>query len=106
MIDRGATLAEALAERNGGAGAHATPNGEVRIRSAVVTGDTVEVWLEGETIGGEPHFRIVNPPLLVEDANGDVLLGQGRFRLDPVAALAYVIGSLGGGIKRKGRRGK
>ncbi len=105
MIDRAGTLAEALAGQNGGAGAHATPDGEVRIRSAVVTGDTVEVWLEGETNGGDPHFRIVNPPLLVEDANGDVLLAHGRFRHDPVAALAYVIGSLGGATKRKGRRG-
>lgn len=105
MIDRAATLAEALAERNGGAGAHPTPYGEVRIASAVVTDDTVEVWLEGDTTGGEPHFRIVNPPLLVEDAAGDVLLAHGRFRHDPVAALAYVIGSLGGAVKRKGRRG-
>lgn len=104
MSDRAEELAAALAERNGGAGAHLTSYGEVRIRSAVVDGNTVEVFLEDGSEGGDPHFRIVNPPLLVEDPNGDVLNAAGRFRLDPVAALAYVIGSLGGAVKRKGRR--
>lgn len=106
MTDRAEDLAAALAERNGGVGSHMTPYGEVRIRSAIVEGNTVEVHLEDGTEGGDPHFRIVNPPLLVEDPAGDVLTGNGTFRLDPVAALANVIGSLGGAIKRKGRRGQ
>jgi hypothetical protein len=105
MIDRGGELAEALEAAHGGAGAHLTPYGEVRIRSAVVVGNVAEVHLEDGTEGGDPHFRIVNPPLLVEDANGDVRNAAGTFRRDPVAALAYVIGSLGGAVKRKGRRG-
>ena len=104
MIDRVDELREAVAERDVVAGAYPTPYGEVRIRSMEFHEDLVEVWLEGETAGGDAHFRIVNPPLLVEDPNGDVILANGRFRRDPVAAITYVIGSMGGAIKRKDRR--
>lgn len=104
MNDRADALAEALEAAGGGAGAYATPDGEVRIRSAKVSGDTVEVWLEGESAGGDPHFRIVNPPLLVPDPLGDIPTANGPHRRDPVTAIAYVIASLGGATKPKGRR--
>jgi len=63
----------------------------------------VEVWLGGDVEGGDPHFRIFNPPQLVEDPHGDVVHAGRRFRHDPVAALAEVVAS-NGGARRKGRR--
>jgi hypothetical protein len=104
MTDRTDALAEALAERNGGAGAYPTPDGEVVIERVEIRGDTVDVFLAGATEGGDPHFRIVNPPLLVPDPLGDILTVDGPHRRDPVAAIAYVIASLGGATKPKGRR--
>lgn len=106
MIDRAGALREALDAAGGGAGAYPTPYGEVRISRVEFSGDTVDVFLEGATEGGDPHFRIVNPPLLIEDPNGDRLTADGPHRFDPIAALAYVIGSLGGAVKQKGRRGR
>jgi hypothetical protein len=51
------------------------------------------------------NYRIVNPPTLVEDPAGDVIGGDGRrYRHDPLAAVAEVIGSLGGARGRKGMR--
>lgn len=104
MTDRAATLAEALEAAGGGAGAYLTPYGEVRIHSVKVDGDIVEVFLEGATEGGDPHFRVINPPLLVPDPDGDRLTVDGPHRLDPVAALVNVIGSLGGARQTDGRR--
>lgn len=104
MTDRAEALAEALEAAGGGAGAYATPSGEVRIRYVSVDGDTVDVMLEGESAGDDPHFRIVNPPLLVPDPHGDILTANGPHRRDPVMAIAHVIASLGGATKPKGRR--
>jgi hypothetical protein len=77
------------------------------IKEKKVKGVTfVEVRLEGETEGGDPNFRIVNPPALVSDPRGDVEINGKRFRHDPEAALAEVIADLGGARKerRRGRR--
>ena len=66
----------------------------------------VEVRLAGETEGGDPNFRIVNPPALVSDPRGHVEINGKTFRHDPEAALAEVIAWLGGATKerRRGRR--
>lgn len=66
----------------------------------------VDVHLAGETEGGDPHFRIVNPPALVADPRGDVEINGVKYRHDPEAALAEVIADLGGASRerRRGRR--
>lgn len=61
----------------------------------------VEVWLGPKS--GEPNFFLVNPPLMVPDPTGSEILtstdpGTGRqiverFRVDPLQAVAEVIGS-------------
>lgn len=43
--------------------------------------------------GAEAHYRIVNPPTLVEDGAGPVELAGRRFREDPLASIAAAIGS-------------
>lgn len=45
---------------------------------------------------GDPSFRVFNPPALVPDPNGDVERNGQRYRHDPLAALARVIGQAGG----------
>jgi hypothetical protein len=61
--------------------------------------DSVEVWLGGSAKGA-PAWRIVNPPTLVSDPAGDVLItdrspnGRNivhRYREDPLVALAEFI---------------
>lgn len=64
----------------------------------------VEVYAQGDVEAGDPHFRIVNPPTLVEDPQGPVELDGRRYREDPLAALAEVIGRHGGAVKPKRRR--
>lgn len=79
-----------------------TSRGEVVLdrverRTDPTTGvDYVEVRLAGQTQGGDPLFRVVNPPLLVEDPEGPVEARGRRWREDPLAALAEVIGRNGG----------
>jgi len=77
--------------------------GEVRLASVdvqEVDGVTsVEVHLDGRTAGGDPHFRIVNPPTLVEDPAGDIELAGLYYREDPLVALAEVIARHGGGTR-------
>lgn len=58
----------------------------------------------GGPAGGDPHYRVVNPPQLVEDPDGDVELRGRRWRVDPLAALAEVIGRNGGATLRRDRR--
>lgn len=106
MIDRAETLREAIEANGDGAGAYPTPYGEVNIRRISFDGDMVEVFLADGTESGEAHYRIVNPPLLVPDPNGERLTADGPHRFDPIAALTYVIGSLGGATKPKGRRSR
>lgn len=63
----------------------------------------VDVWLAGAPEDGEPSYRIYNPPLLVEDPEGTENVGGVLYRLDPMAALAQVIG-LNGGATRPRKR--
>lgn len=62
----------------------------------------VEV-LVADPVGGDPTFRVFNPPALVLDPVGDVERGGQRYRFDPVAALAESVGTFGGSAIRKGR---
>lgn len=84
-----------------------TPSGEVVLESLeLVDSDGLrylEVWAGGQTEGGDPHFRVVNPPLLVPDPDGDVVVRGEHFREDPLAALAEVIGANGGALARRRR---
>jgi hypothetical protein len=54
--------------------------------------------------GRECDYRIFNPPLLVTDPDGDIITPGGRYRRDPVLAVAEVIGSLGAGATSRRRR--
>lgn len=108
---RGAERAARTAlEEAGGPVAVRTPQGNVHLArvEAGKDGDVewVEVWTAGDTEAGDPHFRIFNPPTLVPDPAGDVLLPSGTYREDPLAALAYVVAQYGGAEpQRKRRRG-
>lgn len=64
----------------------------------------VDVRLDGDTEGGDPHFKIVNPPTLVRDPLGDIEVNGERYRHDPIEAIAEVIASLGGARTERGRR--
>lgn len=90
--------------------ARMTKAGEVQIREVRTLVDAdgmtvVEVFVAGPTEGGDPHFRIVNPPGLVEDPGGPEVRGRRRFRVDPLAALAEIVGQHGGAFVKEGRRG-
>jgi hypothetical protein len=83
----------------------ATPGGTVEIESLSASGEAVEVTVTGAA-GGDPSFRIFNPPTLVPDPAGDVEVHGIRFRYDPLAAVAHVIANHGGSQdKMKARRG-
>lgn len=77
-----------------------TPRGTVRV---VAVGDRqdeggqryLEIMVD-QPAGGDPHFRIFNPPLLVPDPAGETSMGPRRYRRDPLAAVAMVIASHGG----------
>ncbi|HEY3689651.1 MAG TPA: hypothetical protein VGL46_05035 [Pseudonocardiaceae bacterium] len=65
----------------------------------------VDIYADGATVGGDPHFRIINPPMLVEDPAGDIVVTSKRrdgrmvtrtFREDPLAAIAEAIAGQGG----------
>jgi hypothetical protein len=56
----------------------------------------VEVYAAGDIQGDDPHFRIFNPPTLVEDAGGQVEAHGKRYREDPMAALAEAVARFGG----------
>lgn len=65
----------------------------------------VEVWAGGDIQGDDPHFRVFNPPSLVEDPYGPVEIHGRRFREDPVAALAEAVARFGGAQRpRRPRR--
>lgn len=85
-----------------------TPTGEVRICriTSHQEGEAhwVEVHLHGETAGGDPHFRIFNPPTLAADPMGPIEINGQRFREDPMAAVAQVVASLGGASTNRTRR--
>lgn len=85
-----------------------TPHGEVHICDVTSSESDgigwVDVTVAGETVGGDPHFRIFNPPTLVPDPEGPVEVRGRRYREDPMAALACVIASQGGASGRRVRR--
>lgn len=65
----------------------------------------VDVYTAGPTVGGDPHFRIINPPTLVGDPNGDIEVTSTprggktvtrRYREDPLGAIAEAIAGQGG----------
>jgi len=75
--------------------------GEIRHRPAENEKelDSVEVWLGGP-VSGPPAWRIINPPTLVSDPTGDVVLTDEspngrtivqRFREAPLEAIAEFI---------------
>lgn len=80
----------------------ATPFGDVAIESVQVDDESVIVSV-GNPEGGDATFVVVNPPTLVPDVFGDIIVNGQAYRHDPVAALAYVIASNGGARKGKGR---
>lgn len=84
-----------------------TPQGEVHICEVTRQQDGPAAWVEvklhGETQGGDPVFRIFNPPMLAEDPAGPIEINGRRYREDPIAAVAQVVGSLGGATINKGR---
>ena len=84
----------------------ATAAGTVEIAALSADGEAVEVTVSGAA-GGDPSFRIFNPPTLVADPTGDREVNGIRFRYDPLAAVASVIAANGGAqAKAKdGRRG-
>ncbi len=98
---RAARVVEAWAEVDDGEGTPvtiSTPAGPVVISRLELApdGQTVEVWV-GDPGGGDPHFRIVNPPTLVR--------GQGGALAEsPLAAVAQAIADQGGAQRRTGRK--
>lgn len=86
---------------------HTSSNGVVRIEQ-VESGEQdgipyVEVRVT-DPAGGDPVFRVFNPPALVADPAGDVERGGTRYRFDPVAALAESVGMFGGSVARRAAR--
>lgn len=83
--------------------------GPVVLESVQVVTEQGITWLDartrGETETQDPHFRIVNPPLLVEDPTGPIVINGRTFREDPLAALAQAIGEHGGAMQAR-RRGQ
>ncbi|HEU4754008.1 MAG TPA: hypothetical protein VFU47_12940 [Armatimonadota bacterium] len=77
-----------------------TPAGIVRLERVTAYPDEpapyLEVEVSGETVAGDPRYRIVNPPVLVPDPDGDVEVGGQRYRHDPLMAVAYVVAVHGG----------
>lgn len=85
-----------------------TPSGTVEIESLSADGGAVSVTVSG-AVGGDPSFRIFNPPTLAPDPTGDREINGIRFREDPLAAVAMVIAENGGAQEkakdaRRGRR--
>jgi hypothetical protein len=86
-----------------------TPLGRVHIERIEAGKDGevewVDVFLAGETVADDPHFRIYNPPTLVLDPAGDIEVHGKLHRLDPMAALADTVARYGGAqAQRKGTR--
>lgn len=95
--------------RTAGVAAVSTLAGDVVISDIQTGQDQNTAWVDitviGDIEGADPHFRIVNPPTLVRDPHGTVVLQTGTYREDPLAAVAEVIASYGGAQRnRKGRR--
>lgn len=104
---RAQAVADAAADQPDGS-VHHTSRGTVRLGPVriVEASDTepavVEVYAHGAE-SGDPHFRVINPPRYVPDPDGDIEINGRRFRDDPLAALAEIIGLNGGRHKGRGR---
>lgn len=72
-----------------------------RVELSPESADTawVDVYLEGQTEDGEAHFRVINPPTLVEDRGGEIIVNGVRHREDPLLALAEVLAGHGGAAR-------
>lgn len=82
------------------------PSGMVAFSAIRRGSDGDQEWVEavvGDPSCGDPSFRVINPPALVPDPDGDVEVAGLRYRYDPLASLAEVIASNGGSLVRKGR---
>lgn len=109
--ERAGRAAQAWADKDPGQGGQyvtRTPHGEVILEALEKVDEGtglayLEVWTGGATEVGDPHFRVVNPPLLVKDPEGDVEVRGERYREDPLAALAEVIGANGGAVATRRR---
>lgn len=105
---RAQAVKAALAAQGPGRFSVATPDGTVVIEHAQVVNDGGQDVVElttADPVGGDPHFRVINPPRYVPDPEGDIVLDGVRFREDPIAALAHVVALHGGRLKdpRRGR---
>ena len=101
--ERCAAVAEAIAAPGYEPGPVVTQAGTVDLLSIVVEDGCVSVTV-GDPAGGDPHFRIYNPPTLVPDPAGDVDRDGVRYRVDPVAAVAHAVALNGGARQDRGSR--
>jgi hypothetical protein len=69
----------------------ATRYGSVVIGAVALEDDgrCLSVWINASS--GDPHYRIFNPPLLVKDPAGTLVVDGQCYRMDPVTAVAEVI---------------
>lgn len=82
--------------------------GGIRHRQDAEKLDSVEVWTG--PVKGSPAYRLINPPMLVEDPQGDVILTENdplrkkkvvrKYRVDPLQAIAEFLGSQNGRSER------
>lgn len=101
--ERCAAVEQAWSET--GPGPVVTANGVVDLLSLDVADGVVSVTV-GDPSGGDPYFRIINPPTLVPDPDGPIERVDGtRWRSDPLCAVAHAIAINGGARRSKGRRG-
>lgn len=107
MSERADAVGQAYADtgpEDGGILAIPTPDGrEVHIEDLTVDGSAVRIRLAGTPDGGDSNFCIINPPTLIPDPNGDVIVGTERFREDPLGALAIILAATGGAAERRRR---
>lgn len=101
--ERCAAVLEAISAPEYEPGPVVTQAGTVDLLSVSVADGCVCVTV-GDPAGGDPDFRIYNPPTLVPDPNGEVDRDGVRYRVDPVAAVAYAIALNGGARRDRGRR--
>lgn len=91
----------------GGPSGVPTSHGVVEVERVVLDDTAEELALEvyvTDPVGGDPSFRIINPPIMVPDPNGSAVLKDGRrARIDPMAAVAEAI-AMHGGARRSPRR--
>lgn len=100
--ERCAAVLEAISAPEYEPGPVATEAGTVGILSLTVEQDQGTSYVSvvvDDPSGGDPHFRIFNPPTLVPDPAGDVDRDGTRYRIDPVGAVALTV-ALNGGTRR------